>query len=79
MCEQMNDTGIEYHTRVAAQMPNIYMIQAHYCKAKPVVHVDYHIDPKLTVFLSLVSPVSFQCEHCQFTANVTDGPKVIEM
>lgn len=55
VCESVNDTGIEYHTKVRAQQPSPSMLQPYYCKSKSVITVDYTPNPALTVYLSLVS------------------------
>ncbi len=53
MCEGLNETGIEYHAKMQAHKPSPHY-PTYFCRSHPVIKVDYHFNPKLTVWLSLV-------------------------
>lgn len=52
VCEIMNSTGVEYHAQMRGHHnPRSYSTRL--CRAKPVIHINYKLDPTLTVLLTL--------------------------
>ena len=51
MCESVNDTGIIYHAQIVGHKSRYYPYR---CRLKPVIQINYRLDPTLTVMLSLV-------------------------
>jgi hypothetical protein len=52
MCESVNDTGIEYHARMMPQHAK-NMFTSYYCRSRPLIRVNYKINPSLTMMLTL--------------------------
>ena len=58
MCENMNETGVEYHARMQAYRPTFLFTPKpsfYYCQSRPVIKIHYKFNPTLTVWLTLVS------------------------
>lgn len=58
MCETTNETGVDYHARMAAYKPKVMYtpkpsFTAYFCQSRPTVKVHYTFNPTLTVWLSL--------------------------
>jgi len=60
MCESENDTGVVYQAPIIAS-GHKSKFYPYRCHTKPMIHINYRLDPTLTVMLSLVRMVT-ECD-----------------
>lgn len=56
-CLPLNDSGIEYHTRLRGDVRSVAEYEPEACKAQSRLRLTHELDTTLTVYLSMVCAV----------------------